>query len=175
MDVPGEVNNIELPRVELPRVETVVARGLNRHVYSSMLFMLPIIYSYKYLPYTNIMYGSIACLFTSLLHHYHNAENTFFRIIDILTVNSSALYFTLDCFIKIGNKFYANITYALAFATICTHYYINYHMTHIGKDYHFLIHILSITGVMFYIKARTTYLTPPVVVEDPELKGEEES
>jgi hypothetical protein len=170
MDLSCEVNNIELPRVE-----TVVACGLNRSVYSSMLFMLPIIYSYKMLPYSNIMFGSIACLCTSLLYHYHNTKNTYFRIIDILTVNSAALYFTLHCFMKIGNKFYANITYLFAIVTLCTHYYINYRTPHLGLEYHFIIHILSITGIMFYIKARTTYLTPPVVVEDPELKGEEES
>ena len=132
---------------------------LNKNVYSSMLFILPIIYSYILLPYSPVMFGSIACLLTSVIHHYYKAENKYLRIIDRITVNSIAGYSTINCIINIGNKFYANIMYFFAFLALALWAYI-FKNPNLYCDYYCLVHILAVTGVLFYIKSLKTYLEP---------------
>jgi hypothetical protein len=134
---------------------------LNRNVYSSMLFIFPAIYSYTVLSYCPLMFGSIACLFTSVIHHYYKAKNKYLRIIDKITVNSIALYFIIHCIREIGNKFYAKITYFLAVLSIMFYIYICIH-PELYCDYHCILHILSISGIMFYIKSIKTYLVPNI-------------
>ena len=129
---------------------------LNKNVYSSMLFIFPIIYAYILLPYSDVMFGSIACLITSVIHHYYKAQNKILRVIDILTVNITAVYFTTDCIRKIGMKFYAIIMYFFAASALGFYLYTLY-KPDLYCDYHYLVHVLSITGIMFYIKARKTY------------------
>jgi hypothetical protein len=155
-----EINNIQLPTI-VKGYEPIIKR-VNINFYSSMLFIFPIIYAYLVLPpYSQVMFGSIACLITSVLHHYYKAENTTLQKIDRITVNSIAAYFILHCIRTIGNKFYANITYFLSAISIGIFYYTNILKPELYSDYHWLVHVFSITGVMFYIKTIKTYLFTP--------------
>ena len=161
MDIPSNVeviNNIQLE----PR-----RNGCwNRNACSSMLFILPILYSYLLFPYTNIMFGSLACLITSVLYHYHRGENKLFHLLDRVTVNSIALYFIIDCIINYNNTVYAKHMYLCVVVALCLHYYINYHNPELFTKWHCLVHISAVTGIMFYIKARqSNVLTMPNSVE----------
>ena len=122
-----------------------------------MLFILPVIYAYILLPYSNVMYGSLICLITSVINHYYKSCHNVFRIIDIITVLSIACFFTLHCILEIGIKPYANIMYILAFSALGVYVYL-YDKPHLYCSHHCIIHILAITGIMFYIKARHTYI-----------------
>ena len=134
---------------------------INRNVLSSMLFIFPAIYAYLVLPpYSSVMIGSIICLITSVITHYYKTEHKLFRLIDVVTVNSIATYFILNAIFKIGNKFYANIMYAFAVIALLIYFYVLFNPD-MYANYHCLIHICAITGIMFYIKAVKTYLYTP--------------
>ena len=130
--------------------------NINKNLCTSTLFIFPALYAYLILPSNSlVMFGSIVCLITSVLNHYYKNQNNLFRTIDIFTVVAIAAYFTLHCLFNIGFKFYANIVYILVIMSLCTYYYVNYYNT---CDYHCLVHIFAITGIMFYIKSIKTYL-----------------
>ena len=129
-----------------------------------MLFLLPIIYSYILLPYSDVMFGSIICLITSVLHHYYKAQNKLFKMMDKIAVNSIAAYFTIHCIVKFGNKLYAKIMYVFAAGALCAYFIIHFYKPELYCDYHCIVHILAITGILFYIKARKTYLIP--IIDD---------
>jgi len=129
---------------------------INKNLCTSTLFIFPAVYAYLILPsYSLVMFGSIVCLITSIVNHYYRNQNNSFRTIDIITVVPIAAYFTLHCLFNIGFKFYANIVYILVIMSLCTYYYVNYYNP---CDYHCLVHIFAITGIMFYIKSIKTYL-----------------
>ena len=134
--------------------------GMNRNVYSSFLFILPILYTYDIFPFSYLFLGSIACLITSVMNHYYKAQHKLLSFIDRIVVNSIAFYFTLHCFRKIGNKFYANIVYILAALSLSCYYYIAYHKPELYSSYQWVVHILSISGVLFYAKSIKLYLVP---------------
>jgi hypothetical protein len=126
-------------------------------VYSSLLFLVPVAYAYQTLPkHSTVMYGSLICFFTSFFNHYvGNSE--FLRKLDIVLVNSIATYFTLRCIWKFGHQFYACIMYVLVVLSLGTYYYVNFYNP---CDYHFLVHVLANTGILFYIKAVQKYEMP---------------
>lgn len=104
------------------------------------------------------MWGSIICFLTSTAHHYYKAQNKILRVIDIVTVNGIAAYFIFYAFMNIGCTFYANIMYALAIAALSFYFFFLCN-PHLCEKYYCLVHILAITGIMFYIKAYTESLT----------------
>jgi hypothetical protein len=131
---------------------------LNKNFYSSMLFIVPTIYAYSISPpLYDIVIGSFVCFITSIINHYYKAENRLIQNIDRVVVISIAVYFTLQCLFKIGFTFYANIMYFLAGSAIIVYLYLHYN-PHLYCDYHCLIHILAISGIMFLIKARCSAL-----------------
>ncbi len=127
--------------------------SINRNFCSSTLFLAPAVYAYL-VNYTKVMWGSLICFFTSSAHHYYEAQNTILRRIDIVCVNSIAAYFVIYCFMHIGCTFYANIMYGFACAALVLFFYLHF-KPHLYAKYHCLVHVLSITGIMFYIKAYT--------------------
>lgn len=133
--------------------------ALNRNVCSSTLFLLPAVYSYL-VNYSQVMWGSLICFFTSIAHHYYKAENKILRIIDIVCVNSIAAYFLFLSIRHIGCTFYANIMYGFAMAALVFFFYLSFR-PHLYEKYHCLVHILAITGIMFYIKAYTECANKP--------------
>jgi hypothetical protein len=134
---------------------------INRNVYSSMLFIIPTLYAYVLLPYySELMVGSMLCLITSVYHHYYKAEIGFFKTLDRIVVNSIGFFFTLRCIIKIGSKFYANIMYFIGILAWATFYYVSVYNSKLYCDYHCLVHIFAVIGILFCIKAHETYLLP---------------
>jgi len=124
---------------------------INRNFCSSLLFLLPAIYSYS-VSYPLVAIGSIICLITSTLHHYYKARHNLFRKIDILCVNSIAVYFVFTCLTLIGFTFYAKIMYLCAMIALIIYFYM-YNHPHLYENYYFLVHLFAISGIMFYIKA----------------------
>ena len=126
---------------------------INRNFCSSTLFLVPAIYAYL-VNYSNVMWGSIICFLTSTSYHYSKAQNKILRRIDIVCVNSIAAYFIIICLTSIGFTFYANIMYGFAIGALVFYFYLN-SKPHLYEKYHCILHILAITGIMFYIKAYT--------------------
>ena len=130
---------------------------INRNFCSSTLFLAPAIYSYM-VNYSKVMWGSLICFLTSTAHHYYKAQNKILRRIDIVCVNSIAAYFLINCLMYVGCTFYANIMYGFAIAALVFYFYLLF-KPHLYEKYHCLVHILAITGIMFYIKAYTECLS----------------
>ena len=156
IDILPEVINI-LPEVinNVP-VAIDILPNINKNLCSSTLFIFPAVYAYLILPrYSLVMFGSIVCLITSIVNHYYKNQNNLFRTIDIITVVAIAAYFTIHCLFNIGFKFYSNIVYILVIMSLSTYCYVNYYNP---CDYHYLVHIFAITGIMLYIKSIKMYL-----------------
>lgn len=141
--------------------EPPIVGCINKNVCSSTLFIIPSIYAFLTLPlYSNVMFGSIMCLITSVMNHYYKTKNKFYRKIDLFTVIPIGAYFTLHSLFNIGFKFYANIMYILTASALGIYFYL-LNKPNLYCDYHCLIHIIANTGIMFYIKALKTYIYTP--------------
>lgn len=152
MDEKDFINKIvECNPLEYQSIECGPVGCINRNFCSSLLFIFPAIYAYK-VNYNEVMYGSIICLFTSISHHYYKTQHKLLRIIDIICVNSIALYFVYQCLTIIGFTFYANLMYLSAFIALIFFIYIRF-KPHFYECSYFWVHIFAILGIMFYIKA----------------------
>jgi hypothetical protein len=134
-----------------------VKYGFNINVYSSMLFIIPAIYSYFILPFSlDMIVACIICLITSVLNHSHYAKHKILNLIDIVSVNSIAAYYTLFNIYNIGFSFYANIMYIFAGSALTFYFYLQKN-PHLYEQYHYIVHLLAITGIMFCIKSLQEY------------------
>ena len=148
---------IEIPALPTPLPINNIKCDLNINFYSSMLFIIPAIYSYFALPLSlHMTLACIICLITSVLNHYHYATHKILNLIDIVCVNSIAAYYTLFNVFKIGFSFYSNIMYVFAGAALTFYFYLQKH-PHLYERYHCLLHLLAITGIMFCIKSLQAY------------------
>ena len=141
---------------KIPNTNTIPSYGFNMNVYSSMLFIIPAIYSYVVLPST--LYFSFACmlcLITSVSNHYYCSKNKILNLIDIVCVNSIAAYYIFYTMYKIGFSFYANLMYFFAVAAFLFFIYLQKY-PHLYEQYHCVIHLFAITGIMFCIKSLQT-------------------
>jgi hypothetical protein len=154
--------------IDILPVAIDILPNINKNLCSSTLFIFPAVYAYLILPrYSLVMFGSIVCLITSITNHYYKNQNNLFRTIDIFTVVAIAAYFTIHCLFNIGFKFYSNIVYILVIMSLCTYYYVNYYNP---CDYHYLVHIFAITGIMLYIKSIKTYLSKEEIIPQEDEK-----
>jgi len=128
---------------------------INRSLLSSMLFIFPAIYGYL-VSYKLIMYSSIICFFTSIVNHYFCSVHKYFRIIDIICVNSIALYFTFHSLFTIGFNTYSTIMYICALITLSIWLYIKF-KPYLDKKYYCLVHLFAVIGIIFYIRAYIMY------------------
>jgi hypothetical protein len=149
------IDNIIAQPIIDPIIEMHIKCCINRNFCSSTLFLAPAVYAYI-VNYSQVMWGSLICFLTSSAHHYYKAEHKILRIIDIVCVNSIAAYFVIHCFTYIGFTFYANIMYGFAIAALVFYFYLHF-KPRLYEKYHCLVHILAITGIMFYIKAYTEF------------------
>ena len=136
--------------------EIIESARINRNLYSIMLFLLPAIYGYFALHDLKFTVACLLCLITGFVHHYYKAQNKILRIIDIVTVFSIGSYFTYECISKAGLKFYTIIMYIFVGLTLAFYAFLLKN-PHLYEDYHFILHILAITGVMFCIKSLKEY------------------
>lgn len=148
-----------LPTLPINNID-IVKYDLNINFYSSMLFIIPAIYSYFALPSLNMTVACIICLITSVLNHYHYAKHKIFNLIDIVCVNLIAAYYTFFNIYKIGFRFFSNIMYFFAGAALTFYFYLQKH-SHLYHKYHCIVHLLAITGIMFCIKSLQTYTNEP--------------
>ena len=98
--------------------------------------------------------GSTLSLLTSVSTHYHHTQHKLLRQIDLVTVNSVALYFlyklTFDDNYTNGYKKY--IVYTCATTAVTLYGYQRfYRMT----KHHWLIHVMANTGIIVYINLST--------------------
>lgn len=128
----------------------IIDDKINVNVFTSMLFLVPLLYGYYNSFYTIIPY-CIVCLLTSILYHYHNSDNKVFGYIDKVCVNSIAGGFILYMLLNIQLNVYSIITYITSIITISTYLYILSDV--LLYKYYFLVHIFSNIGILFCIKA----------------------
>jgi hypothetical protein len=127
--------------------------GLNPLVFSSMLFCVPMNLAYLLNPQKDIFIACFLCLLTSVLNHYYKGQNQILKYIDIVFVNSCALYYTLHSLIKIKSNIYSKIMYVFAGLSGGTYLYLKAH-PEIHHQNHWIIHVTSNTGIVFYILGR---------------------
>lgn len=122
---------------------------INVNFFSSMLFIVPLLYGY-YNSFYLIIHFCAMCMFTSVLHHYHNCDNKIFGYIDKICVNSIALGILLYMLLNTQLNIYSIITYIISLITISIYLYIQYNIRY--DKYYFLVHIFSNIGILFCIK-----------------------
>jgi hypothetical protein len=149
-----------------PETGEIKPTRINRNIYSIMLFIIPAIYSYYALPDLKCTIACLLCLITGFIHHYHRAKNKILRVIDITTVFLIIGYYTYLCISNAGLKFYTIIMYFFLGLTIAFYVFL-LKKPHLYDDYHFILHILAITGVMFCIKSLKEYCYVSECYSDP--------
>lgn len=122
---------------------------INVNFFSSMLFIVPLLYGFYTSFYTIIPY-CIICLLSSLMYHYYNSENKIFGYIDKICVNSIAGGFILYTLLNTQLNVYSIITYIISLITISTYLYVCSDVK--MWKYYFLVHLFSNVGILFCIK-----------------------
>ena len=123
--------------------------NINLNFFSSMLFIVPLLYGYYTSFYTIIPY-CIVCLLTSLINHYYNSNNKIFGYIDKICVNSIAGGFILYMLLNTQVNVYSIITYIISLITISIYLYVCSDVN--MSKYYFLVHLFSNIGILFCIK-----------------------
>jgi hypothetical protein len=113
--------------------------------YSSFLFIIPLAFAW----HRNVMdlaIGSFICLLTSCVNH-GIPNHPIIRPIDIITVNSIALYFTVIGWFRLHPYYFAAV---VAFGAVSMLFYL-FVAKHYHWNYHVVVHVVAITGVCIYI------------------------
>ena len=154
MDLDIKINNDD--NCNIVKKGFIIDGCINRNAISSILFIIPAIYSYL-ISWFIVSTGSIICLFTSIINHYNMSQHKIYRPLDIICVNSIAIYFVFFTIFTVGISFYSNIMYFLCFITVGTYLYIRIN-PYLYKKYYCLVHIFAVTGIIFCIKSYDTHL-----------------
>lgn len=113
--------------------------------YSSFLFIIPLAFA-LHKDVTDLAIGSFICLITSCVNH-GIPNHPIIRPIDIITVNSIAIYFTVIGWFRLHPYYFAAV---VAFGSISMIFYLfvakRYHW-----NYHVVVHVIAVTGVCIYI------------------------
>ena len=129
--------------------------GINLLVFSSMLFIIPTVIAFVLIPRKDIAWASFGCLLTSVFNHYYKSQNKIWHILDLVFVNSCGLFYLLHSLFKIGFNVYSLIMYLLSIISVGIYLYLKKKLsatTH--NNYHWLVHVFSNSGIVFYILGR---------------------
>lgn len=124
---------------------------------SSYLFLIPALWSFMLLPYKDVGYACILCAITSTNNHINECTDEQKQKLDQLVVRTVAGAYTLHSLYTMHLKPLTIPMYLFGFLSISLYMY-TYKIDD-GYKYHYLIHIFSNLGIMFYIFARYTYLS----------------
>lgn len=124
---------------------------------TSYLFLVPATWSFMLLPYKDVTYACILCTVTSINNHFHNCQDKHKQRIDQLIVRSVAAIYTLHSLYTMQFKPLTIPMYLLGILSIVLYIYTD--RIEDGYKYHYLIHVFSNIGILFYVFARYTYLT----------------
>lgn len=127
-------------------------RHLNRNVVSSFCsFLLTAIYALT-LNNQTIFAACLLCLCTSVCHHSLKKPSEKMRIVDMVVVNSIGSYFIRDCYLTLPICLETQMVYLCAMTAFLQ--YMRTINKNFGVKYHWLIHVISNTGVGFYVYAK---------------------
>lgn len=127
----------------------------NTAFYTSFLFLIPTFFGYI-LGTHFIAITSFICFITSSINHYYSSENDIAHNIDVVCVRIISL-------INIGIAYYSygfrnifiNIMYLFALLTANIYSDILLSKNQQLKEFHYLVHYTSMTGILFYILGKT--------------------
>lgn len=125
--------------------------------WSSYLFLVPAFFSFILLPCKDVSYACIICAITSVNNHFYKCQDRGRQKIDQVIVRSVAGMYTLHALCTMQFRPFAIPMYFFGILSSIT--YIYTHKIRSGYNYHYLIHIFSNLGIMFYVFARHTYLS----------------
>ena len=128
--------------------------GINLLVFSSMLFIIPTVISFVLIPQKDIALASLGCLLTSVFNHYYKSQHKLWWKIDLVFVNSCGLFYFLHSLFKIGFNLYSVIMYLLSFISVGIYIYLKNSPKSLHNTYHWLVHVFSNIGIVFYILGR---------------------
>jgi len=128
--------------------------GINLLVFSSMLFIIPAVIAFVLIPRKDIALASLGCLLTSVFNHYYKSQHKLFWKVDLVFVNSCGLFYFLHSLFKIGFNLYSVIMYLLSFISVGIYLYLKNSPKSLHDTYHWLVHVFSNIGIVFYILGR---------------------
>jgi hypothetical protein len=113
--------------------------------YSSFLFLIPLVFAW-HRDVIDLAVGSFICLLTSCVNH-GIPNHPIIRPIDIITVNSVALYFTIIGWFRLHPYYFAAV---VIFGSVSLLFYL-FVAKHYHWNYHVVVHVVAVTGVCIYI------------------------
>lgn len=123
---------------------------------SSYLFLVPALWGFLLLPYKDVSFACILCAITSTNNHMNECQDKTKQKIDQIVVRTVATFYTLH---SLYTMHFRPLTIPMYFlGALSTMLYIYTDKLEDGYKYHYLIHVFSNLGIMFYICARYTYL-----------------
>ena len=130
-------------------------RHLNRNVVSSFsCFLLTALYAFS-LNVQPIFVASLLCLCTSVCHHSLKKPSKKMRLLDIVVVNSIGSIFLTDCYLTLPKCQETQMVYLCASSAFLQYMYqLRTKNKNFGVKYHWLIHVISNTGIGFYVFAK---------------------
>jgi hypothetical protein len=136
-------------------------RHLNRNVVSSFCsFLVSAIYALT-LKNLTIFVASLLCLCTSVCHHSLKNTSKKIRIVDMVVVNSIGSIFLTDCYLTIPVCLETQMVYLCAMTAFMQYMYqLRTKNKNFGVKYHWLIHVVSNTGIGFYVFAKHQQMQP---------------
>jgi hypothetical protein len=136
-------------------------RHLNRNVVSSFCsFLVSAIYALT-LKNQTIFVASLLCLCTSVCHHSLKKQSKKIRIVDMVVVNSIGSIFLTDCYLTIPVCLETQMVYLCAMTAFMQYMYqLRTKNKNFGVKYHWLIHVVSNTGIGFYVFAKHQQMQP---------------
>ena len=124
---------------------------MNLRVLTSFLFLVPTVAAYETPNSIDVSVACLACMATSLAYH-SNHDNSTLRTIDVYIVRSIAIAYTIHGLIAFGP---ANpwVIAMLLFGALTLMWYRDTQDAR-QQDWHVLVHVYAICGVLCYVFAR---------------------
>jgi len=126
--------------------------------YTSFLFIIPSTIAWYIIPKKDIAVSSFACFLTSVIAHYYDCQNHLASMIDIVFVRTIGIFYLIHSIVSMGVN--PIIVWMYACSVISVGLYLQ--IRNVPKEscqWHYLIHLSSVTGILVYIIARYMYLS----------------
>lgn len=124
---------------------------------SSSLFLIPAVVAWFALKQKDVAVACMVCFVTSVCNHIYQGQNEVLRTLDVWVVRGIALMYTVHCIVTMGVKMWALAMYACGVLTLAWYIYLRIR-AQVDYNWHCMVHVFAVLGIMCYIIARREYL-----------------
>lgn len=144
---------ILFPFVGVNTIIMSTSKDVNPALATSFLFLVPAAAA-LYLSAFDVAIACVICFLTSVWNHSQECTNPTAQKVDQITVRLIALGYTLNAILYIGpSNPYVMAMCLIGIMAAITYIYLGKH-PELYHKHHYLVHVLSNTGIMLYILSR---------------------